>query len=187
MIASAPSGTPAAGRVAPLAPADLDAEQRGVLEGAPPLALFAVLVRHAPLLRSWLPLSRTLQFEGSLPARDRELLILRTAWNCRCDYQWGHHEKLGVRAGLHPDEIARVTRGPEAPGWAPFERALLCAADQLHAGATIDQQTWEALCERYGASELIELTALVGQYHAVAFAANALGVALEDGYRPLPG
>jgi alkylhydroperoxidase family enzyme len=93
---------------------------------------------------------------------------------------------LGAKAGLSEDEVAQVARGPAAPGWEPLERALLRAADELHRRATIGQETWNVLAERYGERELIEATALVGQHHAVAFAANALGIALEDGLSPLP-
>jgi alkylhydroperoxidase family enzyme len=187
VIASANTGAPTIpARIVPLPRAEWDADQRRLLEGAPPLTLFAILLRHPGLLRSWLPFAKTIQSAGLLPDRDRELLVLRTAWNCRSDYEWGHHARLAAKAGLRPDEVARVARGPEAPGWAPFERALLRAADQLHARATIDQETWDALSARYGVRELIEVPAVVGQYHAVAFAANALAVALEDGLSPLP-
>jgi 4-carboxymuconolactone decarboxylase len=187
MIASADTGAPTIPpRIAPLPRGAWDADQRRLLEGAPPLALLATLVRHANLLRSWLPLGKTIQYAGALPDRDRELLVLRTAWNCRSDYEWGHHARLAERAGLGPEEVARVASGPEAPGWVPFERALLRAADELHATATIDQETWDALAARYGVRELIEVPTVVGQYHAFAFAANALAVALEDGLSPLP-
>jgi 4-carboxymuconolactone decarboxylase len=173
-------------RVAPLPEPDWDAEQRQLLEGAPPLTLLATLVRHPALLRSWLPFARAIQSAGVLPDRDRELLILRTAWNCRSDYEWGHHARLAVKAGLSEPEVARVADGPDAPGWEHFERALLRAADQLHARASVDQRTWETLAERYDERELIEVLATVGQYHAVAFASNALGVTLESGFPRLP-
>jgi alkylhydroperoxidase family enzyme len=179
-------GVTSPARIEPLPRAAWDADQRRLLEGAPPLALLATLVRHATLLRSWLPLAKTILYAGALPDRDRELLVLRTAWNCRSDYEWGHHARLAAKAGLGPDEVARVARGPEAHGWEPLERALLRAADDLHARATIDTETWDALAVAYGVRELIEVPAVVGQYHALAFAANALVVALEDGFSPLP-
>jgi 4-carboxymuconolactone decarboxylase len=172
--------------VAPLHETDWDAEQRGVLEGAPPLTLFATLVRHPALLRSWLPFARAIQSEGVVPDRDRELLILRTAWNCRSDYQWGHHARLAAKTGLGEPAVARVADGPEASGWQPFEQVLLRAADQLHARASVDQQTWERLAERYDERQLIEVLAIVGQHHAVAFVTNALAVPLESGFPRLP-
>ena len=60
-------------------------------------------------------------------------MILRVAHNTGCDYEWGHHERLGQRAGLSAEEIARVRSGPEAAGWSERQALLLRAADELHA------------------------------------------------------
>ena len=123
---------------------------------------------------------------GMLPARDRELLILRTGWNCGSDYEWGQHVRIGRMAGLSVDEIARIPQGPDATGWAPFDATLLRAADQLHAQSFISDQTWEELARRYDERQLIEVPMLVGNYHAVAFTLNSLGVEREEGVVPLP-
>src|SRR5207245_2181605 len=82
------------------------------------------------LVRRWLPFG-TMMLTGELPARDRELLILRTAWNCRSAYEWGQHVRIGLAAGVTQDEIDRVPPGPGAPGWSPLDAALLGAADEL--------------------------------------------------------
>ena len=82
--------------------------------------------------------------------------------------------------------IARVVEGPQASGWSEREAALLRAADELHEGSTIAEAPWAQLAESYGERELIELTMLVGEYHLMAFALNALGVADEDGASGLP-
>src|SRR5262245_8389695 len=37
---------------------------------------------------------------STLPPRDRELLILRTAWLCRAAYEWGQHVVFGRDCGL---------------------------------------------------------------------------------------
>lgn len=186
MGSSAGRMTPKPARIAAVPRAAWDADQRRLLEGAPPLALLATLVAHPTLLRSWLPLTRTIQYAGTLPDRDRELLVLRTAWNCHSDYEWGHHVRIAATAGLSAEDVMRVASGPDAPGWESVERALLRAADELHETSTIHQHTWDELALEYSAPELIEVAVVVGQYHALAFAANALGVALEEGLSPLP-
>ena len=73
--------------------------------------IFTTLVRAPDVFRRWLPFGGAL-LRGSLPARDRELLILRTAVNCTAPYEWGQHVRLGRLAGLTDDEIARVAAGP---------------------------------------------------------------------------
>jgi len=69
--------------------------------------VFTTLVRHPDLSRTWTPLLEQL-LNGRLPARDRELLILRTGWNCRSEYEWGQHVVVGHRVGLTDEEIRRL-------------------------------------------------------------------------------
>jgi 4-carboxymuconolactone decarboxylase len=151
------------------------------------LNIFATFARHPSLFRRWLAFGGQLLQSGTLPARDRELLILRAGWNCRSDYEWGQHARIGRAAGLTDEEIARVADGPGAAGWERHEATLLRAADELAAQARISDETWAALAERYDERQLIELPMLVGHYHLVAFTLNSLGVQREAGVVALPG
>lgn len=150
------------------------------------LNIFSTFARHPALLATWMPFGGKLLFNGTLPPRERELLIMRTAWNCRCDYEWGHHVPLARSAGLTDAETARIPMGSDAPGWEEFDLRLLRAADELHDEAVISDDTWAALAARYEERQLIELTMLVGQYHLVAFTLNSLGVQREAGVAGLP-
>ena len=80
---------------------------RAGVPGGDAVNIFATLVRHPRLFRHWLPFGGAL-LTGSLPARDRELLILRTAWLCRSEYEWGQHVRLALGVGLSEEEIERV-------------------------------------------------------------------------------
>jgi 4-carboxymuconolactone decarboxylase len=149
--------------------------------------IFAAIARHPRLLRRWSAFAGLLLMQGELPARDRELLILRTAWLCRADYEWGHHIPLALQAGMTQDEIDRVCRATTDDGWSPEDTALLRAADELHRDARIGDETWAALAERYSDQQLIEVCMVVGQYHLVAFTLRSLGVQREPGVVGLPG
>ena len=123
---------------------------------------------------------------GRLPARDRELLILRTGWRCGSEYEWAQHVVVGRAAGLTDDEIARVAVGPDAAGWDPFDALLLRAADELHDDSCLTDATWAALAERYDERQMVEVPVVVGHYHLVSFLLNSLGVPLEDGSERFP-
>ena len=176
---------PTAPRIPPIDPATADARTTELLEqvGGPAGGasnIFTTLVRHPGLFRRWLPFGGKL-LAGRLPARDRELLILRTGWNCQAEYEWGQHVVIALAAGLDEVEIERVKSGPDAPGWSELDATLLGAADELHEQSCLSDATWAALAAVYDEEQLIEVPMLVGHYHLVAFALNSLGVQLEPG------
>jgi len=148
--------------------------------------IFSTLARHPALLRRWLVFGNHVLGKSTLPARERELAILRTGWLCRAEYEWGHHVAIGKEAGVSVDEIKRVTRGASDPEWRPSETALLRAVDELHTDSFISDATWKTLAQRYNEQQLMDLIFTVGQYKLVCMALNSLGVQLEDGYERLP-
>jgi alkylhydroperoxidase family enzyme len=148
--------------------------------------IFSTLARHQPLMRAWLPLGGFLLGRGVLGARERELLILRTGYNCSSAYEWGQHVRISEGVGIGREEILRVAEGPDAPGWSAADAGLLRAADELHIDAKISDRTWAQLSEGHDERWLIELAMLVGHYHMVAFALNSLEVELDEGLEGLP-
>jgi 4-carboxymuconolactone decarboxylase len=177
-------------RIPPLRDEEADEQTSALLEevrlpNAEAVNIFATLVRHPGLYRRWMPFAGKL-LVGKLPARDRELLILRSAWRCTSSYEWGQHVRLAKQAGISAEEIDQVAAGPDAPGWNPFDRTLLTAVDELHDDACLTDITWTTLASRYDERQMIELPMLVGQYHMLAFALNSLGVQREPGVPGLP-
>lgn len=170
-------------RIGPLGDDELTPEQRDLLAGvgsvvgdAGAFNIFRTLVRHPGLFRRWLPFGGKL-LVGRLPARDRELLILRTAVNCQSKYEWAQHVRIGKAAGLSQTEIDRISDGPDA--WGGFDAVVLRSADELHETSTVSDPTWTTLAETYDERQLIEVPMVVGHYHLVAFTLNSLGVQIE--------
>jgi 4-carboxymuconolactone decarboxylase len=176
-------------RLAPVDVAAFDDDTRKLLlqgPGGEPLNIFKVLAHHPKLLKNWLPFGGRLLAGGRLPARDRELLILRTGWLCRAPYEWGQHVAIARATGITDDDIARIARGPSAPEWDEFDAALLRATDELHRDACISDATWTTLAERYDEQQLVEVPFVVGQYFLVSFFLNSAGVQPESELAPLP-
>ncbi|MBO0731719.1 MAG: carboxymuconolactone decarboxylase family protein [Acidimicrobiaceae bacterium] len=123
-----------------------------------------------------------------LPRRDREIAILRHAWDCGSDYQWALHSKMAADAGLTDSEVERLATTAADDRWAPHEAAIIRAVDELHALCRIGDETWEALSAHYDERQIIELLALVGSYRLLAYMFNAVGIRPPDGHSPdLPG
>jgi 4-carboxymuconolactone decarboxylase len=167
-------------RIPPLNPDELTDEQRELIGGgAPPLNIFLTLARAPGLMRRWLPFGGKLLGGGKLTSRDRELVILRTAFRCDATYEWAQHVAIAGTAGVTTDEIRLVARGPAADGWNDADAMLLRAVDELLDDHCISDATWSALAARYSTEQLIEMPMLAGHYAMLAGMLNSLGVQPE--------
>jgi AhpD family alkylhydroperoxidase len=151
----------------------------GLATGGRPPHVFTTLARHHGLFRRWLWFAGGLMPGGKLPRAETELVILRVAHNTDCEYEWGHHERLGKRAGLSAEEVERVRSGPDASGWSERQALFLRAADELHADRRIGDELWAQLATQLDEVRLIELCMLVGHYEMLAMTLNSLGVEPE--------
>jgi alkylhydroperoxidase family enzyme len=145
------------------------------------LNIFATLAHHPKLLKRWLVFGNHVLMKSTLPARDRELVILRTGWRCRAPYEWGQHVAIARGSGITDDEIERVAAGPDAPGWDEFDALLLRAVDELHDDSCVSDSTLRALSARYSEQQLLDLVFAIGQYHLVSMVLNTFAVERDDG------
>jgi 4-carboxymuconolactone decarboxylase len=173
-------------RVAPLRDDELSDEQRELLArgNVARLNIFRTLVRYPELYRKWGAFGAHLLGKSTLPVRERELVILRTGHLCDAEYEFYQHTTIGKLVGLTDAEIEQIKVGPEAPGWSAFDRALLTAADELHAQQFLSDATWQALGDRYETRQLLDLIFTIGQYTMVSMALNSLGVQIEHDAAP---
>ena len=163
-------------RLQPLPPADWDDETRQIFgDQSKPLNIFATLAHHPKLMKRWLVFGNHVLAKSTLSARDREILILRTGWNCGAPYEWGQHVVIARAAGISDAEIETIAQGtgPDAE--------LLRAADELHERQTLSDRTYAALAARYDAQQLLDIVFTVGQYHLVSMALNTFRVERDDG------
>lgn len=173
-------------RIPPLPESEWDDETRELLgslrRDGHVYNIFTTLARHPQLLKRWLVFAGHVLSKSTLPARDREIAILRMGWVSRAEYEWGHHVAIGKQAGLSDDDIERIAEGPHSAGLDPFEATLLRAVDELHANSFISDPTWKALAERYNTQQLLDLLFAAGQYKLVSMVLNSVGVQLEEGF-----
>ena len=174
-------------RIAPIDPTDAPDDLVEFLSSdAGSMHIFTTLANHPGLLRRYLPFGGKLLNGGSIDARQRELLILRTGWNAGSDYEWGQHVRIGLLAGLTDEEIDLIAAGPTAEGWSATDVTLLTACDELCADHVISDATWAALTEILDTKQLVELTLLVGHYVMIAGMLNSLRVQRDPGVVGFP-
>ena len=152
---------------------------------APTLNIFATLARNPPLLDHFGRFFTYLLKQGSLPGRERELVILRVGWRAGSEYEFGQHTIEGLREGLTPDEVEAVTGEAVSPDrWSDDDRALLSMADELCRHDEVSEATWDALTRRWDEAQLLELIVLAGGYRMVCGLLNTVGIQREPG---IPG
>jgi 4-carboxymuconolactone decarboxylase len=175
-------------RITALTDEEIPAEVRELVGGGPMgmLNIFRTLAHHPGLMKRWLVFGNHVLGKSTLPARERELAILRIGWLCRSGYEWGQHVVIGKAAGLSDDEIARIPQGASAAGWSALERALLRATDELHEDAFVSDATWAELAGELSTQQLMDLVFTVGQYNLVSMALNSFGVQSEPNLPKLP-
>lgn len=177
-------------RIQPLEEPDWDDELRGRLDphGNPDgvLNVMKTMARYKKLFTRWQVFANHVLFKSSMPTREKEILILRIGWLCRSEYEWGQHTLIGKDAGLTDEEIERIAKGPDAPGWSDVDRLLLVATDELHADAFMSDETWNALSEHFGVEQMMDIVFAVGQYNLVSMALNTFGVQLDEGVSGFP-
>src|ERR1700761_7358809 len=134
-------------RVAPVADADLTAEQRAVLGhrlegGGVVLTIMRTLVRAPKALERFLEWGGyVLSRRNSLPEREREIVILRVGFLCKSGYEFTQHTRIGLQSGLTMEDIGRIKQGAGA-GWNAAEAALIHAADELVGDHFVSDKTW---------------------------------------------
>lgn len=172
-------------RIAPLPVDRWDDEARTILDADSPaggtLNIFATLAHHPKLMKRWLVFGNHVLAKSTLSPRDRELLILRTGWNCRSPYEWGQHVAIARAVGISDAEIALVSQGADAVGWSAHDAALMRAADDLHNDSCLSAATWNTLATDHDEQQMLDLIFAVGQYHIVSMALNSCRVARDDG------
>ena len=166
--------------------ADGQEERASGDERKSPPSMLKTVAHHPELMEPLLDFATVISHQGALSRRDSELLALRVAWNCRSEFEWGHHADYARDAGLSDEEILRVAAGPNASSWSSSERALLEAADDLHTHQYVSDEVWASLAAEYSEKQLVEVLFVVGEYTMLSMVVNSAGVELEPGYEPLP-
>jgi alkylhydroperoxidase family enzyme len=143
--------------------------------------MLATIMHNPELLRRFVPVMRYFLVDSTLPARDRELAILRSAWLMQAPYVWGEHVKIAKESGVRSEEIEWIIEGSAARGWSDHDRAVVKATEELHHDVMISDVTWNTLAKTLNNAQLIELPLLLGQYRAVANLQNSVRMSLRPG------
>jgi alkylhydroperoxidase family enzyme len=172
---------PASPRVDPIPEVAAKAQARMAESPANAINVLATMAHNKVISRAIGRFAGTVLTETSIPARQRELAILRMGWNCQAVYEFGQHTLFGRDAGLDDGEIYRTTRPLSEGGWSPADLAVLQATDDLYTDDCLSDATWRDLGEHFSVPQVMEIIAAAGCYRVVSSFLNSCGVQLDAG------
>lgn len=154
------------------------------LDGRRQINIFKLIAQSDNAAADVLKLGHTLSRGSSLPAAQREVVILRVATLTGAAYQLHEHHAVALRVGLSEEKIQAIANYPDESATAiltGFERLLIDFTDAIVKTATVPDDVFRQTYDHFGDSKTVELVLLVGFYMMVGRVMNTFEVDLEDG------
>jgi alkylhydroperoxidase family enzyme len=166
-------------RIPPLTADAMSSQQKELVGPWSSMNFASVMVTHPQLYKTLVPLIAKVISGSNLPARDREILVLRTLALYDEVYEAHHHVLIARNAGMTDVEIGQASAGNGAD-LSSFDLSLIHATEELARDQQVSPATWDELAQRYSPVELMEVISLVGVYTLMAMLTKTLGIQLED-------
>lgn len=115
-----------------------------------------------------------------------ELAMAATARERDCPFIWNAHAPLAHKAGVSEATLAAVRDNAPLDGLPQEQAAVVAYVRQLQRANRVDDAVFATLLQAHGAQWLVELTAFVGRYAALAGILNAFEVLPSPDADPLP-
>ena len=132
------------------------------------LNAFRVMLNNPRAAGAVANLLRTLMFNNTVSSRARELVILRTGWRTRSEYEFCQHVRVSRDLKMSEEEILGVRDPGACRVYSDADRALIRMADELLDQSEVSQQTWATLEKSFSQAELVELLLIAGFWRMIA-------------------
>jgi len=158
---------------------DSIADSRGGVRGP-----YGVLMHSPDLAARVAHTGSYVRYNLDLPEALRETIIIATAREIKSQYEFFAHARLARQAGLSEDTIQAIAQGTAPQGLSGDEAILVRYVQELLRHHKISDATFNAVRDRFGMRETLEITALVGHYLLVGQILAAFEVELPEGVKP---
>jgi 4-carboxymuconolactone decarboxylase len=166
---------------------DRMAAVRSGAEGSSSLgAVYVCMFNNPAVARAVGALGEQLRFHGVLPARTRELAILRFAARRRFGYEWSHHQRPARLAGLDPGTIDALLQQNASDILFDVDGAVAAAVDAIVDGFDIPADVQARVTAAHGEAGVVEIVALCGLYALIGAMVTSFDVSLEAQMPPAP-
>lgn len=169
-------------RVEPLKASELDEKQREYVKpftntkGQFP-NIFGALMHNMELFEAWADFGSYTMSGSRMDPVLREVLVLRTAVNNDCDYEWHHHRRIGMVLGLSKELIENIRGGKALES--EEQHLMMECADDLAKNSKLSDTTWDKMIQRFGLEYTMDVVFTVGAYTALGMGLKSCGVQIE--------
>ena len=160
--------------------ADLAEADRVLLER--PINVARALANSPGLARGMRCLSGHLRSRSRLDPRLREIAIIAVGWAARSPYEWSHHVKIGLDAGVTEADV-RAVMGEEAPA-DELTATVIAAARETYAGPGVGDATFARLEAAFEREPLVDLIFNMAFYCGVVRLLGSLTIDVEPEFQP---
>jgi alkylhydroperoxidase family enzyme len=154
--------------------------QRQEEQNAQVLNLLKVMA-HCPWIgRNFMRLGNSILRGEELPARLRELAILRVGELLQAEYEFTHHIPLALQAGVNKEQIDQLSNWASAKVFNKEEKAVLRYAEELTKNVRVIDDTFEELRNLLSERCIVELTTAISYYNMACRILVGLQIELEN-------
>ena len=148
----------------------------GVFQNADKNPVLLTFAHHPKLADLFSQFNIHLLSTNTLPVKQRQIAIMRTAWICKATYMWSSHLRTSMRCGLAPDLFGPIQVGAGDPYFSEFERIVIRATEELVQEKTISEESWRSLMSEWSNQQMLDFLFTVGAYVTIAGVMRAIGV-----------
>jgi 4-carboxymuconolactone decarboxylase len=168
----------------------LDDQQKPLGEQVMKVSSIGIAGPYNPLLRSpvlgqrLLDLFHYLRWETSVPIPLNEFAILIIARQWRSQVEWYAHAPLAAKAGLSLDIIAELKTGKRPSQMAEDEAVVYDFVGELTTAHAVSDQTYARAKKLFSDQQIVDLTAVAGNYVMVAMLLAMAEATVPPGKEP---
>lgn len=142
----------------------------GRLEEFGPVQKVVRLIANSPtVFKPFVLMSTALMAKATLPAADREVVILYLAAQRGVGYEWAEHIPMSAAAGITDEQRAALSNGRpvDLSSFTESERLALTVAREIVEARTLTEESWARAVDQWaeqGALDLIFTVAWWGGF-----------------------
>ncbi|MDE2404779.1 MAG: hypothetical protein KGM17_08940 [Sphingomonadales bacterium] len=175
-------------RLAPLGDDELTPEMKAMFErwktgpfkGADTNPVLRTFIHNPVVADLFSTLNIHVLVTSTVPVRQRQIAIMRTAWLTKATYMWSSHLNTSQSFGLETGLFEPIKHGADDPYFSDFEKTVIRATEDLVERHEIGEDNWNRLMAEWTPAQMMDFLFTVGAYVTVAGVMRSCGVQRQD-------